>query len=176
MQHGERPSAQEYLLTPSTPSGRTEPPGRISSQRIVLVVDDDDDIRQLVQMTLEFTTDWTVISATCGATAVSMARRHLPDAVLMDMMMPGMDGLAAFAELQADEATCAIPVILVTAKVQVGYARPWDGHAISGVIAKPFDPMALAAQVADLLGWDPLARPGPERPGTSRRSARLVAW
>jgi CheY-like chemotaxis protein len=143
---------------------------------MVLVVDDDDDIRELVQMTLEVTTDWAVISADGGAAAVSMASRHLPDAVLMDMMMPDMDGLAAFAALQADEATRDIPVILVTAKVQVGNGRPWDGHAIAGVIAKPFDPMALAAQVAELLGWDPPVRPGPARRGASRRSTRLVAW
>lgn len=140
----------------------------------VLVVDDDDDIRQLVQMTLEVTTDWNVIVASDGAAAVAMAGRHLPDAVLMDMMMPGMDGLAAFVALQADEATRSIPVILVTAKLQFGNVRPWDGHAISGVIAKPFDPMTLAAQAAVLLGWAPPVRPQPAPADTSTGPTRVA--
>lgn len=123
--------------------------------RSILVVDDDDDIRQLVVLALELSTDWDLLTASGGQAAVAMARQHLPDAVLMDMMMPGMDGLAAFEAMQADEATRDIPVILVTAKLQAGNSRPWDGHAISGVIAKPFDPLTLAARVADLLGWEP---------------------
>jgi CheY-like chemotaxis protein len=119
----------------------------------VLVVDDDDDIRELVQMTLELTAGWTVIAAPDGASAIEMAKEHLPDAVLMDMMMPGMDGLAAFEALQAEPTTRAIPVILLTAKLQVGDSRPWDGYAIHGAIPKPFDPMTLAGKVSSLLSW-----------------------
>lgn len=123
----------------------------------VLVVDDDDDIRELVQMTLELTAGWVVITAHDGAAAIDMARTHLPDAVLMDMMMPGMDGLAAFEILQSDQVTRDIPVILLTAKAQIGDSRPWDGYAIQGAIPKPFDPMTLAGKVAGLLSWpDPL--------------------
>lgn len=119
----------------------------------VLVVDDDDDIRELVQMTLELTAGWTVITAHDGAAAIDLARAHLPDVVLMDMMMPGMDGLAAFEILQSDQETRDIPVILLTAKVQIGDNRPWDGYAIRGAIPKPFDPMTLAGTVAGLLSW-----------------------
>jgi CheY-like chemotaxis protein len=119
----------------------------------VLVVDDDDDIRELVQMTLEIVAGWNVIPASGGAEAVEMARKHQPDAVLMDMMMPGMDGLAAFDQLQADEATRNIPVVLLTAKLQVGDRRPWDGYAVHGAIGKPFDPNTLADEVAKLLSW-----------------------
>jgi CheY-like chemotaxis protein len=124
----------------------------------ILVVDDDDDIRQLLKMALELTTNWTVISASDGTSAVAMAGKHLPDAVLMDLMMPGMDGLAAFEALQAAEATRAIPVILVTAKLRAGTGRPWDGYAVSGAIPKPFDPLALATEVARTLNWPPPVR------------------
>jgi len=142
-------------LTPSIPPIR----------RTVLVVEDEDDIRQLLEMALEITTSWNVITAHDGAEAVTMAGKHLPDAVLMDLMMPGMDGLAAFEALQANEATRAIPVILVTAKLQVGSGQPWDGYPVSGTIPKPFDPLALGVQVASLLDWPPPVRSTPARAG-----------
>jgi CheY-like chemotaxis protein len=134
-------------------------------RRTVLVVDDDDDIRWLLEMALELTTSWKVITAHDGTEAVTMAGKHLPDAVLMDLMMPGMDGLAAFEALQADPVTRAIPVILVTAKLQVGTGRPWDGYALTGTIPKPFDPLSLGVQVADLLDWPPPVRSTPARVG-----------
>lgn len=142
-------------MTPPCPPPFPMPANERPNGRSILVVDDDDDIRQLVVLALELTTDWDVVTATGGEAAVTMAGLHLPDAVLMDMMMPGIDGLTAFEAMQAHEATRGIPVILVTAKLQAGNGRPWDGHAISGVIAKPFDPLTLAARVADLLGWTP---------------------
>jgi CheY-like chemotaxis protein len=120
----------------------------------VLVVDDDDDIRELTQLALEAVAGWTVLTADCGAAAIQAAREHLPDAVLLDMMMPDMDGLTAFGHLQAHETTQTIPVILFTAKAQVpGERPPWAGHAIRGVIAKPYDAMTIADQVTEILGW-----------------------
>ena len=83
----------------------------------------------------------------------SWAARHRPDAILLDLMMPDMDGLTTFRHLRADPATRDIPVILVTAKAQVGHRQAWDGLPVAGVISKPFDPMTLAADVAALLGW-----------------------
>lgn len=119
----------------------------------VLVVDDDDSIREIAQLALELVGGWQVVTANGGMACLEMAAQHLPDAVLLDVMMPDMDGLTTFRRLQADEALQHIPVILVTAKVQVGSRQMWDGLPISGVIAKPFDPMTLAAEVSDLLGW-----------------------
>ena len=119
----------------------------------VLVVDDDDDIRELTKTTLELTADWTVLTARGGTEAIQIAREHLPDAILLDMMMPDMDGLATFDHLHADAATTHIPVILFTAKVQLGDREAWDGRAIRGAIAKPYDPMTLADEVSQLLRW-----------------------
>jgi CheY-like chemotaxis protein len=119
----------------------------------VLVVDDDDDIRELTRVALELVADWGVLTAAGGAEALELAARHRPDAVLLDLMMPGMDGLTTFRHLRADPATGDIPVILVTAKARVGERQAWDELEIAGVISKPFDPIALAAYVSALLGW-----------------------
>ena len=119
----------------------------------VLVVDDDDDIRELTRVALELVADWGVLTAAGGAEALELAARHRPDAVLLDLMMPGMDGLTTFRHLRADPATGDIPVILVTAKARVGERQAWDELEIAGVISKPFDPIALATDVSALLGW-----------------------
>ena len=120
----------------------------------VLAVDDDDLIREITQMALEVVSGWTVIPADGGAAAIDLAREHRPDAVLLDLMMPVVDGRATFLALRADERTRDIPVILLTAKLQVAGPQVWDDLAVAGVIAKPFSPLSLGAQVAEMLGWD----------------------
>ena len=122
--------------------------------RHVLVVDDDDDVRVITQMSLETVAGWRVRAARGGAEALDLLREERPDAVLLDVMMPGMDGPATFRAMQADPDLRDVPVVLLTAKLHVGREQPWDGLAVAGVIAKPFDPMSLAGQVAALVGWD----------------------
>ena len=119
----------------------------------VLVVDDNDDIRDLAQLCLESVDGWVVLTAGSGAAAIESARAHHPDAVLLDMMMPEMDGLTTFEHLQSDESTRDIPVLLFTAKLQARDRQIWDGTAIRGTIAKPFDPMTLGDQVSRTLNW-----------------------
>jgi len=123
------------------------------SQPTVLVVDDDDDIRELTQLALESVSGWNIVTADGGFAAIEMCRTHQPDAVLLDMMMPDMDGLTTFEKLQADETTRDIPVILFTAKGRVGERQPWESYAIRGMIAKPYDPMTLGDQVSQILDW-----------------------
>lgn len=125
--------------------------------RTVLVVDDDDSIREIAEISLQLVGGMHVLTASGGVEALEtleQTRTQLPDVVLMDVMMPDMDGLTTFRHMQADPDIRNIPVILVTAKVQVGDRQVWDGLAISGVISKPFDPMTLAEQVGQMLGWD----------------------
>ena len=125
--------------------------------RTVLVVDDDDSIREIAEISLQLVGGIQVLTASGGVEALEtleLARKQVPDVVLMDVMMPDMDGLTTFRHMQEDADIRHIPVILVTAKVQVGERQVWDGLAISGVISKPFDPMTLAAQVGQMLGWD----------------------
>ena len=121
--------------------------------RTVLVVDDDDSIREVAAMCLELVGGWRVLTAHHGAEGLQRVRAELPDAVLLDVMMPEMDGITTFAKIREDPATARIPVILLTAKVKVGDRQEWEGLAVAGVISKPFDPMTLSEQVRDLLGW-----------------------
>jgi CheY-like chemotaxis protein len=119
----------------------------------VLVVDDDDSIREITQLALEAVAGWHVLTADSGAAALELAQEHRPDAVLLDLMMPVMDGRATFHALRSDERTAHIPVVLVTAKLPVGETQAWDDMAVAGVISKPFSPMTLGAEVASMLGW-----------------------
>jgi len=118
-----------------------------------LVVDDDDSIRMVAEVALESVGGWEVLSADGGVAALELAATHRLDVILLDVMMPGLDGLETFRRLAADPATADIPVILVTAKVRVGDRVDWDGLGIAGVIPKPFDPMTLARDVSVMLGW-----------------------
>ena len=122
--------------------------------RTVLVVDDDDSIREVAAMCLELVGGWQVLTATHGAEGLERARAERPDAVLLDVMMPEMDGITTFGKIREDPSTAQIPVILLTAKVKVGDRQEWEGLAVAGVISKPFDPMTLPEQIRDLLGWD----------------------
>jgi CheY-like chemotaxis protein len=122
--------------------------------RRVLVVDDDDAIREVAQLSLELVAGWEVEVAASGLEALDLAVASPPDAILLDVMMPAMDGPTTFARLQADGRTCDVPVVLLTAKVQPAERRRWERLGVAGVLAKPFDPLELPGQIADLLGWD----------------------
>lgn len=119
----------------------------------MLVVDDDDAIREVAQMALEIVGGFEVITASSGSEGWRIALEQQPDAVLLDVMMPGMDGPTLLSHLRADPGTHHIPVILLTAKIQAGDRRDWDDLDISGIIGKPFDPMKLPGDISRMLGW-----------------------
>ena len=119
----------------------------------VLIVDDEDDIREVAQLSLEMVAGWVVLTASSGAEGISRAEAERPDAILLDVMMPELDGPATFERLRANAATSAIPVVLLTAKVQDADQKRLSELGVAGVLAKPFDPMQLAADVAEVLGW-----------------------
>ena len=93
------------------------------SQRRVLIVDDEDDIREVAQMSLELVAGWQVTTASSGEQALTAAALEQPDAVLLDVMMPGLDGPQTLEKLLADPRTSEIPVIFLTAKVQLAEQR-----------------------------------------------------
>jgi CheY-like chemotaxis protein len=86
--------------------------------RRVLIIDDEDDIREVAALSLEATAGWQIITASSGRAGIAAAAAEKPDAILMDVMMPVMDGPTTFKELQLNPATKGIPVLLLTAKVQ----------------------------------------------------------
>jgi CheY-like chemotaxis protein len=123
----------------------------VTAGRTVLVVDDDDEVREITKLSLEIMGGWEVTSADRGAKALKLAAEHLPHVILLDVMMPEMDGPTTFRHLQADPATCDIPVILLTAKVRVGHSQVWDDLPVAGVISKPFNPTTLTEQIDELV-------------------------
>ena len=109
----------------------------------VLVVDDEEEIRELCRVNLEFE-GFEVLEAPGGAQAIEVARSQRPDLVFLDLMMPGMDGWDVLQALKEDDATAAIPVILLTAKSgEDDQMRGWQ-EGILDYISKPFNPLSLA--------------------------------
>lgn len=117
----------------------------------VLIVDDDDDVREATQICLEVTSDWQILTASSGREGLMEAIAEQPDLILLDVMMPGMDGLETFTELQANSITRSIPVILLTAKAQPAELRVFTKLEVSDVITKPYDPFDLSDRVAKVL-------------------------
>jgi CheY-like chemotaxis protein len=123
----------------------------------ILLIDDEDDIREVASLTLEATAGWEVLTASSGAEGIRVALAEKPEAILMDVMMPEMDGPTTFREMQKRPEIAAIPVILLTAKVQGVDQRRFADLGVASVLFKPFDPMTLAQQIAEVLHWEPVA-------------------
>lgn len=114
----------------------------------ILVIDDDDFVRMLTRMSLSKAGGMDVTEASSGAEGLAAAVRDRPDAILLDVMMPGMDGPATFHALQANQATAGIPVIFLTAKAMPSEQARLSDLGAAAVVTKPFDPLTLAAEVA----------------------------
>jgi CheY-like chemotaxis protein len=122
--------------------------------RRILIIDDEEDIRQVAGLSLETVAGWEVSLANSGLQGMERAARERPDAILLDVMMPAMDGPTTFLQLQQNPATAQIPVILLTAKVQGSDQRRFAELGVAGILFKPFDPLTLSAQVSATLGWN----------------------
>jgi len=121
----------------------------------VLIVDDDIGIRRIVQLTFQTIANWDVLLASSGSEGVAIAETELPDAILLDVMMPGMDGIETFVKMQANPNTKPIPIILLTAKTKVSEQQHFNNIAIAGVITKPFKAPQLVDQIRSILNWNP---------------------
>jgi CheY-like chemotaxis protein len=121
--------------------------------RRILIIDDEDDIREVAALSLEATAGWHILTASSGVAGIEIAAAELPDAILMDVMMPGVDGPTTFGNMQQNPAIAHIPVLLLTAKVQGVDQRRFAGLGLAGILFKPFDPLTLAQQISDALGW-----------------------
>ena len=119
----------------------------------ILLIDDEADIREIARLSLEMVGGWKVDAAGSAHQGLALAAAKQPDAILLDVMIPDMDGPTAFQALQAEPKTRDIPVILLTARVQAADLRRFASLGVAATIAKPFDPLTLPGQVADALGW-----------------------
>lgn len=122
----------------------------MTSIQKVLLIDDEPDIRRIAAMSLRAVGKWSVVAAGSGAEGIEAARLERPDVILLDVIMPSMDGPAALQRLKAEPATASIPVIFMSGAEGSEVAR-YAALGAAGWIAKPFDPMKLPAQVRDIV-------------------------
>lgn len=121
----------------------------------IFYVDDEPDIREIVEMALGLTPGLTVRTCPSGAQALQELPLLRPDLVLLDVMMPGLDGPATLAQMRADAALRDLPVIFMTAKALPQEVERFLKLGAIGVISKPFDPMQLAQRVRELWAAAP---------------------
>lgn len=119
----------------------------------ILLIDDDPSIQDFTQVAIRKFTKWQSIGVVTGMEGIDQARTEAPDAILLDISMPDMDGFQVFEQLRSDPLTRSIPVILLTAKALPSDRRRFSEMGIAGVITKPFDPVTVWPQVAKFLGW-----------------------
>ncbi|QIE56697.1 response regulator [Pikeienuella piscinae] len=112
----------------------------------VMYVDDEEDIRQVAEMSLQLDPELDVRTCASGAEALKEARAWRPDLILLDVMMPGMDGPETLTRLRREVTEVSAPVVFVTARTQAYEVDRYVSLGAAGVIAKPFDPMTLAEQ------------------------------
>jgi CheY-like chemotaxis protein len=117
----------------------------------VLVVDDENDVRRITRLSLSRVGKMDVTDAESGPEAVQKALLERPDAIVLDVMMPSMDGPTTLAELRGRPETAAIPVIFLTAKVMASELERLRALGAAGVLTKPFDPMTFAGEVRAIL-------------------------
>lgn len=108
-------------------------------------------MQAIAQMGLEMATDWSILCASSGEEALVIAATNQPDVILLDMMMPDMDGRTPLQQLKANPTTQHIPVILVTAKIQQSEQESFADMDVAAVFAKPFRPLKLADQINAVL-------------------------
>jgi two-component system OmpR family response regulator len=117
----------------------------------VLLIDDEEDIRSIGQLSLEAVGKFQAMLAASAAEGIELALASRPDLILMDMMMPGTDGLAALLEIRRTPSLDGVPVVFLTAKAQRSDVARYLEMGAAGVICKPFDPMTLPLEIRRVL-------------------------
>lgn len=120
----------------------------------ILFIDDEDDIKTLAEFCLESEAGWSMVGASGGIEGIAIAENEQPDAILLDAMMPEIDGLQTLEKLRLNPKTKHIPTIFITAKAQASDRLRFYNAGAKGVINKPFDSLTLASQISGFLGWE----------------------
>lgn len=120
----------------------------------LLLIDDNEDNRTLVKFALEACTDWEISTASNGIEGISKAEIEQPDVILLDLIMPDLDGLTVYEILKFNLFTCTIPIIFMTAWTQEEILSKLEATLAEGVIVKPFDAINLDLQIAKICNWE----------------------
>jgi CheY-like chemotaxis protein len=119
----------------------------------ILVIEDEDGLREITQFSLEAAAGWDVSTAVSGSEGLIKAEAEQPDAILLDVMMPDMDGTETFQRLQSNPATQSIPTIFLTAKARGSEQQALIDLGVLGLITKPIKPQELVEQIREILNW-----------------------
>jgi CheY-like chemotaxis protein len=117
----------------------------------VLVIDDEEEARFILRLSLERIGGMTVIEATGGEEGLGHASLVRPDVILLDVNMPGLDGMETFRALRANDVTSAIPIVFLTGQARKGDVEHLTRLGPAGILRKPFNPLTLAQELRDLL-------------------------
>lgn len=124
----------------------------------ILIIDDEEDVKEIAQMGLVMAADWNVMTASSGKEGLELAKIQQPEVILLDLMMPDWDGKQTLKQLKSNPSTAAIPVILMTAKTESAIAELVEDIAselneldLAGIIIKPFRPLKLAESITNIL-------------------------
>ncbi|HEY9665177.1 MAG TPA: response regulator, partial [Coleofasciculaceae cyanobacterium] len=143
-----------FMSLESTDRGATEAIETSSETKRILFLDDELPVRQVVQACLETLGGWQILLAASGQEGLLKAISEKPDAILLDVMMPEMDGLVFLQHLQVNPLTQSIPVVFLTARLGLTEPHRYETLGVKGAIAKPFNALTLVPQIAQLLGWN----------------------
>lgn len=124
------------------------------TRKKILIVDDEEHLRELVQLCIEDLAGWDTLVAGSGKECLEILETEKPNAILLDVSMPEMDGLVVCEYLQSNPITRSIPVILLTARVLPRDLAKFTQMGIAGIIPKPFQPVTLTQEVTNILGWN----------------------
>jgi two-component system, OmpR family, alkaline phosphatase synthesis response regulator PhoP len=117
----------------------------------ILIIDDEQGIRETTQVCLEITGDWEVFTASSGQEGLKLAVSEKPDLILLDVMMPDMDGLTTLKKIQSNSEIQHIPVVFLTAKAQPAEQRQFSQLKLAALITKPYDPFTLSDQLTKII-------------------------
>lgn len=124
------------------------------TEKNILLIDDEETIQEVVQVGIGIEAGWQVAIASSGWEGINLAQNQQPDVILLDVMMPDMDGIDTLSQLKNNDKTSTIPVIFLTAKAQAEEKNQFQNLGVVDVITKPFNSMTLASQIAKILGWE----------------------
>lgn len=120
----------------------------------VLLIDNDEDTRILIKFALENQTSWEVLTAADGIEGITKAETERPDVILLDFVMPSLDGLTVCDLLKSNLFTCSIPVIFITAMVHPKTISLLENTLAQGIITKPFDVINLDSRIEKICQWE----------------------
>jgi CheY-like chemotaxis protein len=143
------------IMANSSSNSSSNSVSKEAPKKRILVIDDEPQVRQVIQYCLEDLAGWETVAVGSAQEALVLATTLPFDAIVLDLVMPGMDGLMFLTALRADVNAPDLLVILLTGNASVYQNRLVDLD-VAGIIAKPFDPIQLPIQIAQLLNWMPI--------------------